>query len=71
MQLFIRRCSKLIAIRLRVISEMHAKVRRESVAGYATDETLACDPERAHKMLAKIYRAPARPIASVNLEQLL
>ena len=32
------RCSKLIAIKLCAISEMHAKVRRESVAGYATDE---------------------------------
>ena len=35
-------CSKLIAIKLCAISEMHAKVRRESVAGYATDETLVC-----------------------------
>ena len=34
---FISRCSKLIAIKLCAISEMHAKVRRESVAGYATD----------------------------------
>ena len=39
------RCSKLIAIKLRAISEMHAKVRRESVAGYATDETLVCGPK--------------------------
>ena len=38
-------CSKLIAIKLCAISEMHAKVRRESVAGYATDETLACGPK--------------------------
>ena len=35
-------CSKLIAIKLCAISEMHANVRRESVAGYATDETLEC-----------------------------
>mgnify|MGYP001720265881 FL=1 len=41
----ISRCSKLIAIKLCAISEMHAKVRRESVAGYATDETLACGPK--------------------------
>ena len=27
------------------ISKMHAKVRRESVAGYATDETLVCGPK--------------------------
>ena len=27
---------------------MHGKVRRESVAGYATDETLACGPKE-HK----------------------
>ena len=27
------------------ISEMHDKVRRESVAGYATDETLVCGPK--------------------------
>ena len=39
------RCSKLIVIKLCAISEMHAKVRRESVAGYATDETLACGPK--------------------------
>ena len=38
-------CSKLIAIKLCAISEMHAKVRRESVAGYATDETLKCGPK--------------------------
>ena len=38
-------CSKLIAIKLCAISEMHAKVRRESVAGYATDETLVCGPK--------------------------
>ena len=38
-------CSKLIAIKLCAISEMHAKVRRESVAGYATDETLVCCPK--------------------------
>ncbi len=49
---------------------MHAKVRRESVAGYAMDETLVCGP-RAHKMVAKIYRTPARSIVSVNFEQLL
>ena len=41
----ISRCSKLIAIKLCAISEMHGKVRRESVAGYATDETLACGPK--------------------------
>ncbi len=41
----ISRCSKLIAIKLCDISEMHAKVRRESVAGYATDETLVCGPK--------------------------
>ena len=39
------RCSKLIAIKFCAISEMHGKVRRESVAGYATDETLACGPK--------------------------
>ena len=38
-------CSKLIAIKLCTISEMHATVRRESVAGYATDETLVCGPK--------------------------
>ena len=42
---FISRCSKLIAIKLCAISEMHDKVRRESVAGYATDETLVCGPK--------------------------
>ena len=36
----ISRCSKLIAIKLCAISEMHAKVRRGSVAGYATDDRL-------------------------------
>ena len=41
----ISRCSKLIAIKLCAISEMHGKVRRESVAGYATDETLVCGPK--------------------------
>ena len=39
---FISRCSKLIVIKLCAISEMHDKVRRESAAGYATDETLVC-----------------------------
>ena len=43
----ISRCSKLIAIKLCAISEMHGKVRRESVAGYATDETLACGPRES------------------------
>ena len=43
--LALNRCSKLIAIKLCAISEMHAKVRRESVAGYATDETLVCGPK--------------------------
>ena len=43
--LLLSRCSKLIAIKLYAISEMHAKVRRESVAGYSTDETLACGPK--------------------------
>ena len=38
-------CPKLIAIKLCAISEKHAKVRRESVAGYATDETLVCGPK--------------------------
>ena len=38
-------CSRLIAIKLCAISVMHAKVRRGSVAGYATDETLACGPK--------------------------
>ncbi len=38
--LFISRCSKLIAIILCVIQELHFKVRRLSVAGYTTDETL-------------------------------
>ena len=33
-------CSKLIAIILCVIQELHFKVRRLSVAGYTTDETL-------------------------------
>ena len=42
---YLSRCSKLIAIKLCAISEMHAKVRRESVAGYATDETLVCGPK--------------------------
>ena len=42
---FISRCSKLIVIKLCAISKMHAKVRRESVAGYATDETLVCGPK--------------------------
>ena len=41
----ISRCSKLIAIKLCALSEMHATVRRESVAGYATDETLVCGPK--------------------------
>ena len=41
----ISRCSKFIAFKLCAISEMHAKVRRESVAGYATDETLVCGPK--------------------------
>ena len=36
------RCSKLIAIRLCAISEMHAKVRKLNVEGYSPDETLAC-----------------------------
>mgnify|MGYP003215351665 CR=1 FL=1 len=44
-QRHVSRCSKLIAIKLCAISEMHAKVRRESVAGYATDETLVCGPK--------------------------
>ena len=43
--LALNRCSKLIAIKLCAISDMHAKVRRESVAGYATDETLVCGPK--------------------------
>ena len=42
---YLSRCSKLIAIKLCAISAMHAKVRRESVAGYATDETLVCGPK--------------------------
>ena len=66
----ISKCSKLIAIKLCALSEKHAKVRRESVAGYAMDETLVCG-SRAHKMVAKIYMAPARSIVSVDFEQLL
>ncbi len=42
--LLLSRCSKLLAIKLYAISEMHAKVRRGSVAGYENDETLACGP---------------------------
>ena len=42
---YLSRCSKLIAIKFCAISEAHAKVRRESVAGYATDETLVCVPK--------------------------
>ena len=34
------RCSKLIAIILCTVLELHSKVRRGSVAGYTTDETL-------------------------------
>lgn len=34
------------------------------------DETLVCG-SRAHKMVAKIYMAPARSIVSVDFEQLL
>ena len=45
--------SKLIAIKLCAVSEMHAKVRR------------------AHKVVAKIWRTPARLIVSVSFEQLL
>ena len=37
--------SKLIAIKLCAVSAMHAKVRRGSVAGYATDENLVCGPK--------------------------
>ncbi len=48
-------CSKLIAIKLCAISEMHAKVRRESVAGYATDETLVCGPKERTRWLQR-YR---------------
>ena len=48
------RCSKLIAIKLCAISEMHAKVRRESLAGYATDETLACG-QKEHKRWWRRY----------------
>ena len=40
MPLFISKCSKLIAIILCVIQELHFKVRRLSVAGNTTDETL-------------------------------
>ena len=71
------RCSKLIAIKLCAISEMHAKVRRESVAGYATDETLACGPKehtrwwqryRGHlqgllyRLILNSYLMPSLPI---------
>ncbi len=41
----ISRCSKLIAIKLYTILEMHGKVRRGSVAGYAAVETFACSPK--------------------------
>ena len=34
------RCSKLMAIILCTVLELHSKVRRGSVAGYTTDETL-------------------------------
>nr|DAV99794.1 MAG TPA: hypothetical protein [Caudoviricetes sp.] len=34
---------------------MHAKVRRESVAGYATDETLVCGP-KGHTRWWQRYR---------------
>ena len=43
--MYLSRCSKLIAAKLCVIPEMHAKVRRGGVAGYATDETLAYSPK--------------------------
>ena len=36
----ISRCSELIAIILGAVQELHFKVRRGSVAGYTTDETL-------------------------------
>ncbi len=39
------RCSKSVAIKLWALSEMHAKVRKESGAGYATYETLVCGPQ--------------------------
>ena len=46
---------------------MHAKVRRESVAGYATDETLACGP-KGH---TRWWMTLARSIVSVDFELLL
>ena len=73
------RCSKLIAIKLCAISEMHAKVRRESVAGYATDETLACGPKeytrwwqryRVHLQVL-LYRLILNSYLSVGFQQLL
>lgn len=45
MSVILSRCSELIAIRLCAIQEMHFKVRRGSVAGYTTDETLEFSPE--------------------------
>ena len=48
------RCSKSVAIKLCALSEMHAKVRKESVAGYANDETLACGPQD-HTRWRQIY----------------
>ena len=55
------RCSKLIVIKLCAISEMHAKVRRESVAGYATDETLVCGPKE-HTRWWQRYRGQLQGI---------
>lgn len=40
------RCSKLTAIILYAVHDMHFKVRRWSVTGYTTDETLECSPEQ-------------------------
>lgn len=44
----------LIAIKLCALSEMHAKVRKESLAGYATYETLVCGPQD-HTIWRQIY----------------
>ena len=60
---YLSRCSKLIAIKLCAISEMHAKVRRESVAGYATDETLVCGPKE-HARCWQRYRGHLQGLLS-------
>ena len=65
--LLLSRCSKLIAIKLCAISEMHAKVRRGSVAGYATDETLACGPKE-HTRWWQRYRGHLQEDGGKDIE---